>query len=367
MSIYATNRMGRVAEATAVANESYTGNDIGQILYESQLNDQALFEAIVLSDLKEIKGLREGTILESEIQALNEASIKGFFEAVKKRLKAFWEKVKGVFKTVIAKIALFVTGDGKKFVKNFEENYKGFKGELKGCKVVKKDMKEFFNFPEVEDVKKKIDGKKNDESIDKKEIIAAELGASLKGHTGSLTPKEFKAEAKKVVFGDGVSITESNHAEINMMKDVVGTGRKTIKDLKAAEREIEKGIKKAGQEIKEAEKLALGMSPSKDDKKDNRNVIRNISALVSTYEQVTSIVMGTAIACARANLRNSYSVLNKIMHISMGSSTVTTESAAIAAEDTVDEVLDSSAEELDDETKEAVEEVIAAADPGNDE
>ena len=46
MSIYAANnRMGRASDATVVANESYGANDIGRILYETQVNDQAIFEA----------------------------------------------------------------------------------------------------------------------------------------------------------------------------------------------------------------------------------------------------------------------------------------------------------------------------------
>ena len=68
MSIYSTNdRVG--AAATIVADESYRPSDIGRIMYESQLNDQAIFEATLMADFAEINGLREGTLLESEIAA----------------------------------------------------------------------------------------------------------------------------------------------------------------------------------------------------------------------------------------------------------------------------------------------------------
>ncbi len=371
MSIYAANRMGHVSTATAVANESYGANDIGQILYESQLNDQALFEAIVVSDLRELKGIREGTLLESEITALNEASIKGFFENVKARLKKFWEKVKGVFKNVIAKIAVFVAKDGKKFVKVFESNYKGFKGEpIKNCRLLLfgntgKEANDYFDFPEVESIKKEIEAKKNAEKIDKTAIIAEELAKSIGRKGKSYSPKEYKIEVKKMLFDDQTRDVDERNvtAVINYAKDILNTGAKSIKDLRDMEKDIEKGIKKAEKEIKDAEKAALGDSPSKEAKKDNSNVIRNISALVSAYEQVTSIVMGTATAAVRANIRNAYSILNKIMHQSMGSSSVTTESACIVAEETFDDALNTNMEELDQDTKEAIENVIDAADP----
>ena len=374
MSIYSNNRMGHVSTATAVANESYGANDIGQILYESQLNDQALFEAIVVSDLREIKGIREGTLLESEITALNEASIKGFFENVKARLKKFWEKVKGVFKSIIAKIALFVAKDGKEFVKVFEKNYKGFKGEpIKDCRLLLfgnsgKEANDYFNFPEIESIKKSIESKKNDEKIDKSSIIGVELAKSIGHNSKSYTPKEYKIEVKKMLFDQTHDVNEKNaSAVITYAKDILNTGAKSIKDLREMEKEIEKGIKKAEKEIKDAEKAALGDSPSKEAKKNNNNVIRNISALVSAYEQVTSIVMGTATAAVRANIRNAYSILNKIMHQSMGSSSVNTESACILAEETFDNDLNTNMEELDQDTKEAIENVIDAADPDIDE
>jgi hypothetical protein len=36
---------------------------MGRILYESECNDMAFFEAILASDFREIQGLQDGTLL----------------------------------------------------------------------------------------------------------------------------------------------------------------------------------------------------------------------------------------------------------------------------------------------------------------
>lgn len=367
MSIYATNRMGHMDTATAVANEAYGASDIGRILYESQVNDQAIFEAIVVSDLREIQGIREGTLLESEIQALNEASIKGFFEKIKARLKQFWEKVKGVFKDIIAKIALFVMRDGKKFVKRFDEVTKGFtmKGELTGCKYFTKKGLAIIKVPVVSDIETKINAQKNAESIDKKAVVSAELAVAIEGKPlTNPTEKEFKEAAIEALFTPKTINASNYDGIVKVLKSVVSDGKDDIKALREKEKKIEKEIKEAGEKIKKAEKLALGMSPSKEEKKDNAHVIRNISALVSAYEQSTSIIMGLAISATKKNIKNSYSILNKIMKLAGGG---VHESAdlvfeAAVAEGEVEEALEEGIEEVTETEKEAIEELKDAVD-----
>ena len=56
MSIYSNNRSGSMELDQIAANESYTCNDFGRILYESQLNDMAFFEAVLACEFKEAKG-----------------------------------------------------------------------------------------------------------------------------------------------------------------------------------------------------------------------------------------------------------------------------------------------------------------------
>ena len=130
MSIYSNNRCGSMELDQIAANESYTCNDFGRILYESQLNDMAFFEAVLACDFKEAKGLQEGTILQSEVKAMNEASFKAIKDKLIERLKAFWAKIQGVFKSAVDKISAYALGDGKAFVREFNKAVENSIGDI---------------------------------------------------------------------------------------------------------------------------------------------------------------------------------------------------------------------------------------------
>lgn len=99
------------------ANENYSVNDIGTALLESVQNDMQIFNAILKSDYTEISARQEGTMLESELNAFTEASIKGLFQSLIDQLKKFWAKLKGIFKDAYAMIAAYCVRNGKVFVK----------------------------------------------------------------------------------------------------------------------------------------------------------------------------------------------------------------------------------------------------------
>lgn len=362
MSIYAANnRMGRASDATVVANESYGANDIGRILYETQVNDQAIFEAIIASDLAEIQGLREGTLLESEIEALNENSVKGFFQRMKERLKAFWAKIKGVFKSAIAKIAYFLTGDATKFIKVFDKEYKKDEfvksnAEIKHVKIYNLDKVE--KLPTTADFENKIRAQKGGDKVDKAKVIAAELGSYVK--KPEVTPAEFKEALAKFLLNseDGVTVSASNVDEaIRLAKEQLTTGKASIKLLKQLEADVDKGLKDLNDKLTKAEKNALGKDASKEDKEKSGNVVANISALVSCYETVTSNVCGSMIAACKANTKVAYSVLNKILHACKKGAPVS-ESGAVAIEDEVDAALDIDPAEISADSQSAMDEII---------
>ena len=119
MPIYSANKSAVLTKVPA--NESYTCEDIGRILYETQVNDMAFFEAILRCDFNEIKSLNEGTLLESEVAALNEATFKEIVNKLCDRLKKFWAKIKAVFKDAIEKIQAYALNDGKAFIKQFKK------------------------------------------------------------------------------------------------------------------------------------------------------------------------------------------------------------------------------------------------------
>ena len=117
MPIYSKNRSGAVAEAKVTG---FGMNDTGRALYESCINDRTIFNAMIKHDMNEINGLKEGTILESEIQSLNERSFKELVGSFVKALEGLWQKIQGIFKDAIDKIAEYIYGNGKKFVAEFD-------------------------------------------------------------------------------------------------------------------------------------------------------------------------------------------------------------------------------------------------------
>ena len=114
--------------------EGYGSNDIGRIMYENEINEMNLFNAIIKNDFAEIKARTEGTLLESELQAMQEASISGVFASIRLMLQKFWEKIKAVFHRAYANLAAYSVKYGKQFVaKNSKEiNLLDDKLQLKG-------------------------------------------------------------------------------------------------------------------------------------------------------------------------------------------------------------------------------------------
>ena len=136
MSIYSVNRTGSMALAQVAANESYKSEDIGRVLYETQVNDMAFFEAVLACDFNELKSMREGTLLESEVASLNEA--------------AFGEMISKLVLTIFAWMAQQETEERKRRQKDGIEIAKK-KGVYKGRKPVEVDKYKFAElFSEVE-------------------------------------------------------------------------------------------------------------------------------------------------------------------------------------------------------------------------
>ena len=118
MAIISANRYGKLnGKIMFATNESYGMDDIGRILQENEINEMNLFNAILKSDMSEIKARTEGTMLESELTQLQEASLKNFYKAVADKLRAFWEKIKGVFKDAYANLAAYAVKYGNVYLK----------------------------------------------------------------------------------------------------------------------------------------------------------------------------------------------------------------------------------------------------------
>lgn len=115
MPIFSANRVSGIG-STVVAAEGYTENDFGRILSECAINDMRLFNAAIARDFKEAQAMQEGTMMQSEIQALQEFSVKEAWKGLKEKVKKLWSKIKGVFKSVYAKLSLWLVRNNKAYI-----------------------------------------------------------------------------------------------------------------------------------------------------------------------------------------------------------------------------------------------------------
>lgn len=351
MSIYATNRVG--GSSTVVANENYNSN-IGRILYESQVNDMAVFEAVVASDLREFEALKEGTILESELSALNEATAKELLSSLQNRVQLFWAKIKAAFKSTMQKIAAYVLKDGKAWVKEFEKRYAKNERDGKNYTGGNRKVEKFFDItkikiPTTRDCNEAINkGLKSNEELEKKKVVAQELCKSIGiAFDESITAKNFKDKAKDVVF-------VKKELGIDELKGIVSNVSTVIKGLKNAEKATDKELNKLKSELQHAERevaVKSGGDPSK--------TLKRISMLVSCYETIVTATTAMAISGTKTNLKLAKSELSKILSDMTKEESVKAESAAMVAADEVEDALDDT-EQLTAEEKEAVDDAIDA-------
>ena len=136
MPIFSSNRVyGAGNGNTVVAAEGYTENDFGRILTECAINDMRLFNAAIAQDFKEAQAMNEGTMVASEIQAFQEASVKEAWKGIIAKLKKLWEKIKGVFKNVYAKLSLWLNRNTKAYIAQHKKAL--LNKDLKACPIPK--------------------------------------------------------------------------------------------------------------------------------------------------------------------------------------------------------------------------------------
>jgi hypothetical protein len=122
MGVYSTNQthLGSYSSDAVVANENYVG-EVGafHIMMENSANDQAIFEAVIGNDFKDAALARTGVVNEST-EAVLEAS-GSFVDKIKEFLTKCWEKIKGVFKSLLTKINNVIVRDNKEFVNKYKK------------------------------------------------------------------------------------------------------------------------------------------------------------------------------------------------------------------------------------------------------
>ena len=346
MSIYSANRSGCMSTAAIAANESYAFNDCGRIIYESQINDMTLFESILACDFKEVQGLNEGTILESEVKALNKESLKALGKKIADRLKDFWAKIKAVFNSAIQWVSAYILNDGSAFVNVFNskvgDRINEWKGSIKNIicfDIYNEDLSTSITVDEILSV--------YDSDYDFTSDLISKL-LIKRADDRTVTLNNFTNKMlEKVYYKD--TLTSKNVAEYcTRLKD----GKAYINKLNERMRKVEKSINNISTTLKSI------LIENNDENEADINI--NITTIVNAYETVTSAVIKANIAAVRNDMKSRRVALQAVMHDILKTDKAVAEAAAIDAASEFDDVEPTTA--LDPETQAQVDELIASAD-----
>lgn len=363
MSIYSANRRNSMSLANVSSNRNYSPVDIGRIMYESQRNDMAIFESILMSDFNEIKKLKEGTLLESEIASLNESSAKDLLDTLKRRLASFWAKIKSAFEMAIRKISAYILRDGKAFAKDFRIQYANAKGKLTSSSNITVKYRNNFKIkiPTADEIESIIRRAKNT-STGVKIHSATIVSAVLSSYVGEKVenPREYMKSISEKTFDD----KNVEPSMIEPMLKTIENASTVIKELEASKKQTNNNISRVGKLLRDAEREVESANASTN--QNQTEVIQNITMLVSAYETVVSCTTRASIACIKAEVRNYRRALGEVLGTVKNESAIMIESAAIAAEDEVDNAItDVPGEDVDSnidpETQDAIDNAIDAA------
>lgn len=121
MAVYSQFATGYDNGDFLVANESYSGTaDLYKVMEETSINTHSIFNHIIGCDFAEAS-TKHGYMNESNLEAINEASLKGILGKVIEFFKKIGEKIKGIIKNAIAKLDGLFKKDTKQLFKKYEK------------------------------------------------------------------------------------------------------------------------------------------------------------------------------------------------------------------------------------------------------
>ena len=321
MPIYSRNSVG--SDITVTANENYSFSDMGRILVECAQNDMLVFNAALKNDFKENAAIREGTMVSSELSSFREFSVKEAWGNLKAKLKKLWEKIKGVFRQVYAKLTVWLVRNGKAFVALHRKTLANKTG-LDSVKIPKYYARKSGAFEKdlAGEIKKDFDDKFGEKGFgtiagttDRRTAEAQTnemLTKVLKAVGGGETTADGFAEAyKKAVFTE---MTDTTWGEV---KKAVGSlealftnisGRSdAIKKLKKQEKDADKAIRAAINTLNSKEKKAEGNI------KGSGENFKSASTTCSAFERAITLCTRSQIAAIKTSVQQDRMVVGKLV------------------------------------------------------
>lgn len=108
---------------SASKSEAKNATNFANILFESEQNNMMIFEAALACDFHEVKGLREGTILNSELSTLQEKTAKEFMQSVWAVIKRVFEKLLNALASVMRTVGQWIIKTATPLADRFDKVY----------------------------------------------------------------------------------------------------------------------------------------------------------------------------------------------------------------------------------------------------
>lgn len=327
MLLYEANRFSFLGESNidVEARDNYIGEaGAARSLIEAVQNDYAIFESLIHSDFQEAQLMRNGSINESTIQAIQEASGVGFIENIKKYLLNMWEKIKGFFKAFWNTLTAVITKDNKKLVEKFR--MKISKKDLSKLKVkyAKSTGAEvaykFTEFKNTEDIIAKAKTIENatrnvlDSTFIEKLKSDQYINDLYKEKTGisSISANEYRTDIHKFLFEDEKEQTGFTGSEIKNYEDILLGSSKRITALKKHQTNVDAGFKKVLSKLDEM-KRAFEKDTKNDDQYSSyiqlKNKLYQASYLVAQAEsRVVNNVVSSLLTEAKFDIKQARKV-----------------------------------------------------------
>lgn len=213
---------------------------------EGQQNDMTIFEMAIASDFQEAMAIKEGR----DIEALQEASLSGMWEAIKNFFKKLGDKIKSMFTAFIAKMESYMKKDTKAYVEKYRSvinkkaNFKDMKAKFSKPKLDGYVWNKDYNFTNL-DIKA-FENKPEDDDFDVDDFI----DDCLKNAIGSsTTKKEFQKDLHDLLYEDEEVKDDWTLNDINAAMSRMVDADKAIRDLKSRNDSLQSQIKKVISDI----------------------------------------------------------------------------------------------------------------------
>lgn len=308
MPIFSSNRVSY--GESVVADKTYTEHDMGRIMQECAINDMKIFNAALARDFKEVEGQREGTMLESELQAFQEFSIKEAWKSLKEKVKKLWAKIKGVFKNVYAKLTVALVRDNKTFIAMHRKEL--LSKDCSNCKIPKfRDTKSGVKADVIaydssygENLKKAL------EAIEKLDPASPDFETTLKNNSGSEGRDEnitadslFKNFMEKCFEDTNSDLTfgkcNAYGGSVNALLNNLSTNSGSLKGIKEQSKKIDKKFKTLLGKIEKAQQKA-----DKDKDTEASKTYTNANKMVTFAQKVLNADVSSAIRACKFMIKN---------------------------------------------------------------